>query len=840
MCVDIVGSHADGLIEDRCDMTPNTSSSTRAVRTVSGFRQQLIDNLYHIHGQAIQSASTHDAYMALCYTVRDYLIDRWRRTTEAHYAANPKFVYYLSAEYLLGRQLPQNMLYTGTDELVRGALDGARVSLEELQELDVEPGLGNGGLGRLAACFLDSLATLDIPAVGYGIRYEFGILEQTFDDGWQVEKPDEWLLYGNPWEFPQPDDMVEVGFGGRAEYYSDDTGSLRKRWVPNRRVLGEPCTTLVPGYGTNTVNILRLWRARASKEFDFRLFDVGDYARAVEQKVFSENISKVLYPNDATPQGRQLRLEQQYFFVACSLNDILRRFRLKNADWDRLPDKVVVQLNDTHPVVAIAELMRLLVDVHQVDWDRAWNITRRTFAYTCHTLLPEALEKWPVDLFGDLLPRHLEIIYEINHRFLDEVRRAFPGDDARLIRMSLVEEVPQRQLRMAHLATVGSFAINGVAELQSRLLREHTLHDFAGLWPEKFQNKTNGVTPRRFVRLANPRLSDLITSRIGDGWLRDLEQLAQLAPHADDPEFRQAWHEVKQQNTRGLAVLARQLTGVDVDPASLFDVMVKRLHEYKRQLLKTLHIVALYKRLLADPGADIVPRTFVFGAKAAPGYVMAKRIIKLIHNVAGVVNQDPAVRGRLKVVFPANFNVSMAQTIYPAADISEQISLAGKEASGTGNMKLALNGAVTVGTLDGANIEIRDRVGSDNFFLFGLAAEEVFALKKRGYNPRHYYDANPELRSVVDAIASGQFSQGDTELFRPIVDSLLQRDEYLLLTDFASYLDCCERAAAAFRDRDGWTRMSILNAARSGFFSSDRTIRQYSEEIWRVQPVAVP
>ncbi len=820
-------------------MTSDKTSSTRAARSVSGFRQQLIDNLYHIHGQAIQSASPHDAYMALCYTVRDHLIDRWRRTTEAHYAANPKFVYYLSAEYLLGRQLPQNMLYTGTEELVRGALDGGRVSLEELLELDVEPGLGNGGLGRLAACFLDSLATLDIPAVGYGIRYEFGIFQQTFEDGWQVEKPDEWLLYGNPWEFPQPDDMVEVGFGGRTEYYTDDQGSLRKRWLPDQRVLGEPCTTLVPGYGTNKVNILRLWRARASEEFDFRLFDVGDYARAVEQKVHSENISKVLYPNDGTPQGRELRLKQQYFFVACSLNDILRRFRLKNSDWDQLPDKAVIQLNDTHPVVAIAELMRLLVDVHQVDWDRAWNITRRTFAYTCHTLLPEALEKWPVGLFGNLLPRHLEIVYEINRRFLDEVRLAFPGDEARLIRMSLIEEIPQRQLRMAHLATVGSFAVNGVAGLQSRLLREHTLHDFAELWPEKFQNKTNGVTPRRFVRLANPRLSELITSRIGDGWLRDLEQLAQLEPHAADPQFRQAWREVKQQNKQDLAALARQLTGLEVDPASLFDVMVKRLHEYKRQLLKTLHIVALYQRLLADPNADIVPRTFVFGAKAAPGYFMAKRIIKLIHSVAGVVHQDPAVRGRLKVVFPANFNVSMAQTIYPAADISEQISLAGKEASGTGNMKFALNGAVTVGTLDGANIEIREHVGSDNFFLFGLTADEVFALEQQGYNPREYYEANPELRSVLDAIASGQFSQGDTELFRPIVDPLLQRDEYLLLADFAPYLECCERAAAAFRDRDGWTRMSILNAARSGFFSSDRTIRQYSEEIWRVQPVTV-
>jgi starch phosphorylase len=814
-------------------------TTKRLGRTVEAFQQLLVDNLYHSHGQAIQSASKHDAYMALCYSVRDYLIHRWRKTTEAHYSANPKFVYYLSAEYLMGKQLPQNLLYTDTSELARSAFAEYGIDLNELLQLDVEPGLGNGGLGRLAACFIDSLATLNIPAVGYGIRYEFGIFKQTFNDGWQMEKPDGWALYGNPWEFPQSDEMVEVGLSGTTENYRDEDGNLRVRWVPERKVLGEPCTTLVPGYGTEQVNILRLWRARATEEFDFDLFDEGDYARAVEQKVYSETISKVLYPNDNTPQGKRLRLQQQYFFVACSLNDIIRRFRLKNTDWDQFPEKVVIQLNDTHPVVAIPELMRILVDEIGLQWDRAWNISRNTFAYTCHTLLPEALETWPIVLFGSLLPRHLEIVYEINRRFLDEVRARFPGDESRVARMSLIEEGRHRQVRMANLATVGSFAVNGVAELQSRLLRERTLNDFAEMWPDKFQNKTNGVTPRRFMRLANPRLSEAITSAIGAGWLTDLDQLSKLEDHVDDRAFCEKWRDIKLHNKEDLAHLLFDKTGVELDINSVFDVLVKRLHEYKRQLLKALHIIWLYQRVKANPAEGVVPRTFLFGAKAAPGYFMAKRIIKLIHNVAAVVNSDPDVGRFLTVVFPANFNVSMAEKIYPGADISEQISMAGKEASGTGNMKFALNGAVTVGTLDGANVEIRERVGAENFFLFGLTAEEVFAAKQRGYNPREYYDANEELRNVIDSIASGQFSDGDQELFQPIVDSLLKHDEYLLLADFQSYVDCCEQAARAYTDQQRWTKMSILNAARCGFFSSDRSMRQYCEEIWRVEPVDV-
>ncbi len=822
-------------------MTPRKKkkAASQAPSAHEDFAKSVIDHLYHTHGQALQSASMHDVYMALSYAVRDKLIERWRKTADAQFAANPKFVYYLSAEYLPGKQLSQNMLYTNMWQMVERTLYEHDLKLEDFLDLDLEPGLGNGGLGRLAACFIDSLATLDIPAVGYGIRYEFGIFQQTFQNGWQVEKPDTWLQYGNPWEFPQSDDMVTVGFWGRTETYTDQQGHRRVKWVPGREVRGEPFTTLVPGYGTTTVNILRLWRACATNDFDFQLFDIGDYARAVDEKIRSETISKVLYPNDSTPQGKQLRLKQQYFFVACSLHDILRRFRLKNDDWNQLPEKVAIQLNDTHPVVAIPELMRVLMDIHALEWDQAWSITQGCFAYTCHTLLPEALEKWPVDLFGSLLPRHLEIIYEINRRFLEDVRASFPGDEARTSRMSIVEEQPQRQIRMAHLATIGSFAVNGVAELQSYLLRKRTLADFAELWPQRFQNKTNGVTPRRFMRLANPRLSALISSKIGDTWLKDLAQLERLEEFVEDLDFCHAWRDIKQRNKFDLVQLLRTTTGEETQVDSLFDVMVKRLHEYKRQLLRALHIIWLYHRVKSNPQLDFVPRTFVFGAKAAPGYYMAKMIIKLIHNVAHVINRDPDLDGRLKIAFPANFCVSMAEKIYPAANVSQQISLAGKEASGTGNMKFALNGALTVGTLDGANIEIREHVGAEHFFLFGLTADEVLQVKQQGYNPRAIYEQDIELKAVVDAIAMGQFSDGDRELFKPIVNSLLSRDEYLLLADFRSYVGACETAAKAYEDQQQWTRSSILNTARCGFFSSDRTIREYCDKIWRVKPLAV-
>lgn len=811
----------------------NFENITQVEHSRDAFIQAFRDNLYYTRGQAIYTATQHDLYTALAHTVRDYMMYNWQQNVDCYFRQNPKFVYYLSAEYLVGQQLEKNLLYTNTYELARDTMQQHGINLDDLVKLDIEPGLGNGGLGRLSACFMDSLATLNIPALGYGIRYEYGIFRQSFRDGWQVESPDEWLYYGNPWEFPQPDDMVEVGFGGWTENFTDVDGSYRVRWHPAQTIMGQPYHTLVPGYNTKTVNMLRLWSARATREFDLQLFDVGDYSRAVEQKTSSENVTKVLYPNDNTPQGKELRLKQQYFFVACSLDNIIKRFMIKNVDWEELPNVAVIHLNDSHPVVAIAEFMRLLLDQYHVGWERAWDITTRTFAATQHTLLPEALEKWPVWLMEKVLPRHLEIIFEINHRFLDDVRMTFPGDIGRVERMSIIEEGREQQVRMANLACVGSFSINGVAELQSDLLRTRVFRDFATMWPEKFGNKTNGVTPRRFMRLANPILADLITERIGDGWLTDLERLRQLEDFVDDAEFRGAWRAMKQANKAQLADYIGERLGLTVNAESMFDVMVKRLHEYKRQLLKTLHIIHLYQRLKVNPEVEQAPTTFIFGAKAAPGYYMAKLIIKLINAVADVVNRDPVSADLLRIVFIPNFNVTAGHLVYPAADISEQISLAGKEASGTGNMKFALNGALTVGTLDGANVEIRQRVGADNFFLFGLTTEEVFATRESGYDPRSYYESNADLREAIDWIACGQFSGGDTNLFQPIVDSLLYHDEYMLCADFASYLDSQAQVAEAYADRERWTTMSILNAARSGFFSSDRTIAEYNRDIWQ-------
>ncbi len=809
---------------------------------MADFERGLADNLCYERGTTAESASAQDAYWTLAVTIRDRLADRRTLTAQANYEANPKFVYYLSAEYMLGRQLPQNAAYTGTADLARQAVAGSGVSAADIEALDVEPGLGNGGLGRLAACLLDSLATLDIPAVGYGIRYEYGIFKQAFENGYQVEHPDDWAFYGNPWEFPAPDDRQVVGFYGHTEPVDGDQGGLRTRWVPGETVLGEPSHMLVPGYGTETVNIIRLWQARAGREsLDLNLFNAGLYAEAVEARMRSENLTKVLYPSDSTPAGRELRLKQQYFLVSCSLRDIIRRFRFRNQDWAAFPDQVVIQLNDTHPVLAIPELMHLLVDENGVGWRQAWSITRRTFAYTCHTLLPEALETWPVEMFERLLPRHLEIIYALNQFFLEDVRARYPGDDERVARMSLIQEEPERRVRMANLAVVGTFAVNGVAGLQSRLLAQTTLRDFADLWPEKFLNQTNGVSPRRFLLLANPRLSGLITARLGDErWLTDLDRLSELEAAADDAKFRAEWREVKRLNKLDLAAHALATTGITVDPGSIFDVMVKRLHEYKRQVLKLLHIVTLYNRIKADPAGVPVPYTVIFGAKAAPNYQEAKRVIKLINSVAAVVNTDPDVAGRIKVVFLPNFNVTISELVVPAGDISEQISLAGKEASGTGNMKLALNGAVTVGTLDGANIEIRDLVGADNFFLFGLTADEVTALRQRGYDPRGYYHDDAELRAAIDALASGAFTGGDRDAVGPVIDSLLTWDEYMVLADYRPYIDCHDHAVGpAWADQDRWTRMSILNTARSGFFSSDRTVRGYCRDIWQVEPVPV-
>ena len=811
--------------------------------TLTDFERDLAGNLYYQRGTTVESASAHDAYWTLAVTIRDRLADRRARTAEAHYGTNPKFVYYLSAEYMLGRQLRQNALYTGTADLARQAFATVGVSAEDLDALDVEPGLGNGGLGRLAACLLDSLATLDIPAVGYGIRYEFGIFKQVFEHGHQVEHPDDWSFYGNPWEFPAPDDRQVVGFYGHTEAVDGDQGGLRpRRWVPGETVRGEPSHMLVPGYGTETVNILRLWQARAGREsFDLALFNAGHYAEAVEARMRSENLTKVLYPSDSTAAGRELRLKQQYFLVSCSLRDIIRRFQFRNSDWAVFPDKVVIQLNDTHPVLAVPELMRLLVDENGVGWEQAWSITRRTFAYTCHSLLAEALETWPIPMFERLLPRHMEIIYALNNSFLDEVRARNPGDDDRIARVSLIEEAPERRVRMANLAVIGSFAVNGVAELQSRLLAQTTLRDFADLWPEKFLNETNGVSPRRFLRLANPRLSGLITARLGDErWLNDMERLRELEAFVDDAEFLEHWREVKRLNKLDVAAHALATTGVAIDPNSLFDVMIKRLHEYKRQLLKLLHVITLYNRIKADPAAVPTPYTVIFAAKAAPSYQLAKCIITVINSVASVVNADPDVSDWVKVVFLPDYNVSISELVVPAGNISEQISLAGKEASGTGNMKLALNGAVTVGTLDGANIEIRDRVGADNFFLFGITADDATALKQGGYSPSTYYNEDAELKAAVDALASGAFSGGDREALEPVLASLLKSDEYMVLADYRSYVDCHDRVRPVWLDQERWSRISILNTARSGFFSSDRTVRSYCRDIWHVEPVLVP
>jgi glycogen phosphorylase len=807
-------------------------------KDIEAFKSALSDNLYYRRGSALTSASLEDIYTALAYTVRDTLADHWRDTVAAFYKTNPKFVYYLSMEYLLGKQLEQNLLYTDLTQTAREALNDMGFSLDDILRLEPEPGLGNGGLGRLAACFMDSLATLNVPSVSYGIRYEFGIFKQTFENGWQVEGPDNWLKEGNPWEFAHPDDAVPIGFYGHTEHY-EENGQHRVRWLPEQSVLGEPYHLFAPGYNTTFINMLRLWRARASDSFDFKLFDTGDYARAVAQKVESETISKVLYPNDNTAQGRELRLKQQYFFVACSLHDILRRFRLRNSDWSKLPEKVVIQLNDTHPVIAIPELVRLLVDEQHLPWDEAWRITTATFAYTNHTLLPEALETWPVSLLGKLLPRHLEIIFEINKRFLDEVRLEFPYDDKLVQEVSVIEENEEKYVRMANLASVGSFAINGVAELQSRLLRENVLKEFSVVFPNKFQNKTNGITPRRFVQLANPKLTDLITEAIGDTWLSDLEGLRALEKYATDKAFLAKWLEVKQENKQRLATLTEQQLGLQINNDSLFDVMAKRLHEYKRQLLKALHVVSLYLRVKDNPSLDITPRTFIFGAKAAPGYASAKRIIKLINSVAEVVNHDAEVAGRLKVVFLPNFNVSLGQYVYPAADLSEQISLAGKEASGTGNMKFALNGALTIGTLDGANIEILERVGAENFFLFGMTTEEVSDLKQKGYAPITFYHDNQDLKRVIDVVVSGMFSKGDMQLFKPLVDTLLYHDDYMLLADYTAYVATQDRVDECYRDKEAWARMSLLNTARCGFFSSDRTIRDYLKHIWHVDALPV-
>jgi glycogen phosphorylase len=807
--------------------------------SVDTLRRALADNLFYIQGKWPEAATRNDFYMALAYTVRDRLLQRWLNSLRNYLRPEVRIVSYLSAEFLLGPHLGNNLISLGIEDQVRQAVEQSGLDLNDLIAQEEEPGLGNGGLGRLAACYMDSLSTLEIPAIGYGIRYEFGIFEQRIRDGWQVEVTDKWLQHGNPWEIARPEAAVMVGFGGHTEGYTNSDGRYRVRWIPHQVIKGIPYDTAILGYRVNTANTLRLWTAEAVESFDFQAFNGGNYYGAVDQKITSENISKVLYPNDEQAQGKQLRLEQQYFFVSCALQDMIRIHRDSGRPLTAFHEKFAVQLNDTHPAIGVAELMRLLVDEHALEWPEAWEITQRTFAYTNHTLLPEALEKWPLDLFKRVLPRHLEIILEINQRFLDKIRIQYFNDPGKLSRLSLIDEQGRRYVRMANLACVGSQAINGVAALHTDLLKQTVLQDVHALWPDKIRNVTNGVTPRRWLVLSNPGLSQLITDRIGDRWIRHLEDLRQLEDHLEDSSFRQAWRQVKRDRKQNLIQTVQDKLGLTLNPDSLFDIQVKRIHEYKRQHLNVLHIITLYDRLRQNPNLEIAPRTFIFGGKAAPGYAMAKLIIKLINAVAEVINNDPAVGDRLKVVFLPNYNVTNSQRVYPAADLSEQISTAGLEASGTGNMKLSMNGALTIGTLDGANIEIREEVGSENFFLFGLTAEAVMDLKAQGYNPRHYYDRNPELQEILNLISSGFFSHGDTQLFRPLVDGLLSSDPYLLLADYQSYLDAQTAVDQAYRNPDHWTRMSILNVARIGKFSSDRSIREYCDRIWHTNPVHI-
>ncbi|MBL8424669.1 MAG: glycogen/starch/alpha-glucan phosphorylase [Candidatus Accumulibacter phosphatis] len=808
---------------------------------VDALKRAMLDKLVYVQARFPAVATRRDCFHALAQAVRDRLLQRWVQTARTYRERGSRTVCYMSAEFLIGPQLGNNLINLGIHETARQALSELGLDLESLLDEEGEPGLGNGGLGRLAACYLDSLATLEIPAIGYGIRYEFGIFTQTIRDGWQVELTDKWLRAGSPWLIHRPNIAFDIKLGGHTEHQYEATGSrrLRVQWVPGKLVRGTAWDMPILGYGVNTPNRLRLWAAEAPEEFDFAAFNAGNYDESVNAQISSETITKVLYPNDEQEAGQILRLEQQYFFVSCSLQDMIRLQLQREKNLDHFHEKFVVQLNDTHPSIAVAELMRLLVDEYGMEWAQAWSITRKTFAYTNHTLLPEALEKWRLPLFQRVLPRHFEIICEINERFLDDVRIHFPGDDARLRRMSLIDEDGPRYVRMAHLAVAGSFAVNGVAALHTELLKSDVLRDFYEMWPEKFTNKTNGVTPRRFVLLSNPTMSTLIDETIGSGWPKDMARLRELEPFADDPAFREAWRKVKAGNKNRLVGEIKRVAFVDADPASMFDVQVKRIHEYKRQHLNLLHVVSLYKRLKDNPNLEVAPRTVIFGGKAAPGYFMAKLMIRLVTAVADVIGRDPAMRGKLQVVFVPNYNVKNAHLIFPGSDLSEQISLAGKEASGTGNMKFQMNGALTIGTLDGANVEIRQEVGDENFFLFGMTTPEVKEVRRLGYRPRTYYETNPHLREVIDLIDSGFFTKGDRDVFRPMIDHLLNHDEYMLLADFQSYIDCQARVSAAYLDREHWSRMSILNVARSGFFSSDRAIREYCEEIWKVKPVRI-
>jgi starch phosphorylase len=816
------------------------SSITRVGMDPSVFKRSVLDHVLYTCAREPRHASAADFYQALAHTVRDRLVHRWLATQRTYEERDVKRVHYLSSEFLTGRSLGLCLLNLGLYQTAETLAAEHRLDLGEILDAEGDPGLGNGGLGRLAACFMDSLATLALPAVGYGIRYDCGSFEQRLEGGQQIELHDNWLRRGNAWELPRLEDAQTIRLGGHTEMRHDADGRLCVDWIPARTVVGVPYDSFIVGHMTDTVNTLRLWSARATRDFDFRFFNEGDYRRAVAEKIDSENISKVLYPNDQTEVGKTLRLEQQYFFVACSIGDIVRRYKAYHRTFDLFPRRVAIQLNDTHPSIGVAELMRVLIDDEGLDWEAAWNITECSYGYTNHTLMPEALERWPVALLERVLPRHLQIIYEINQRFLRKVHTRWPGDIDRLIRMSLIEEGFPKQVRMAHLATVGSHHINGVAQLHTDLVKRDLLADFHDLWPNRITNKTNGVSPRRWLMYANPRLTQLLSSRLGSRWIdRDLRALREIAQFEHDMPFLTALREVKRANKRDLATQVHLRTGVELSPDAMFIVQIKRIHEYKRQLLTCLQIISLYLKIKRDPDADVVPRAYLFAGKAAAGYAMAKLHIRLINDIAAVINSDPAVQGKLAIAFLPNYGVTLAQSMIPGADVSLQISTAGAEASGTSNMKFALNGALTIGTLDGANVEIREEVGADNFFLFGLDAPEVARLRREGYAPAAFIERSPDLAEVLALIESGFFSLGDPDRFRPIVDSLRHLDRYLVCADYDDFVATEERTAEAFRDPVDWSRRSLHNIAGASRFSSDETIRQYADEIWGLTPVAV-
>ncbi|MEI7864028.1 MAG: glycogen/starch/alpha-glucan phosphorylase [Chthoniobacterales bacterium] len=808
--------------------------------TPGNLEQEIIDELKFTLARDSVTASRREWWIATSMAIQRIVIARMMKTLAVHNEANVRRVYYLSMEFLMGRLFVNNMLAAGVLEEVTEALRNLGHPLEETRDEEYDMALGNGGLGRLAACFLDSLATLDLPAIGYGIHYEYGLFKQEFRNGYQVELPDGWIQYGSPWEIIRPQHKQEIPVYGHLETVTDNNGNSQSVWTGCRKLIGVPYDIPIPGYGTETVNFLRLWESKAPEEFDLDAFNRGGYEEAVRQKNMAETISKVLYPNDHTEAGKELRLLQQYFFVACSLRDIVRRFQKDNADWDTLPDKVAIQLNDTHPAIAIPELQRLLTDEFGLSWKKAWGIVTRTFAYTNHTLMPEALEKWSAGLFRKVLPRHLQIILEINKQFLDEVEKKWPGDSDKKRTLSLIEEGNDQMVRMGNLSVVGSHSVNGVAAIHTELIKTKLFPEFHDLWPQKINNKTNGITPRRWLLACNPRLADLITRNIGGGWERNLERLRELEPLAEDASFREEFMAVKHANKVRLAKRIFEECGIEVDPSAMFDVQIKRLHEYKRQHLNLLHILFLYHRLIASPNLDMPPRVFIFAAKAAPGYDMAKLIIKAINAVGAKINADPRINGKLKVAFMPNYRVSLAQRIVPAADLSEQISTAGKEASGTGNMKLALNGAVTIGTLDGANVEIREEVGDENIFIFGRTVDEVHQLQAQGYNPAEFYKADPELAAVIDWLGTDYFTEGENrDVLAPLRDNLLYHDPFLCLADFASYCKAQELVSKAYVDKPRWAKMAVLNTARVGKFSSDRTIAEYAKDIWKLKPVKV-